>query len=382
MKSLKLSRRLTNIPEYIFAQLAREVKQVEVETGRKVLNFGPGTPDVPPSRLLLSKLNQFNLYKGSHRYPGYTGIPEFNQALTRWYDKRFGVSLEANEILPLLGGKDGVVHLPLVVADRGDAILVPDPGYPAYAGSMQLFGINAIPYHLDSHHGFRLSLAKIKQAITPRTKAIWVNFPSNPTGQIASLSELANLVQFAKNHNLIILFDNAYSEITFDTQPAPSILQVPGAKDVCIEIGSFSKTFSLAGFRLGWAVGNPHLITGLAKVKSQLDSGLSLPLQQLGAFALNHPDLSWHAKMIDSYRQRREVIAKSLSSTGLNITLPPASLYLWAKIPEGIDSLSFSHDLLRSRQVLVTPGIAFGSQGDRYVRISICTDIKHIKEFV
>lgn len=381
-QKVNLSRRVTSIKEYVFSQLARDIKIIEEKTSKKVLNFGPGTPDVPPNSKIINKLNGFNQLPSAHLYPGYGAIPEFNKSLIDHYKSRFGVQLDPSELLPLLGGKDGVVHLPFVVADKGDEILVPNPGYPAYSGSMELFGIKATPYTL-SESNFQHTLDNIKRMINHKTKAIWVNFPSNPTGQVATVSELAQIVDLARQNHIIILFDNAYSEITFDGYVAPSILQVPNAKEVCVEIGSFSKSFSLAGFRIGWAVGNSQIIANLGKFKSQLDSGLSIPLQKLGAFALDHNDHDWHNQMINSYKSRRDIIAQKLINHGLTFSIPKGSLYIWAKIPDKCpDSITFCREMLNQNHVLFTPGTAFGTQGERHIRVSICINISSIEDYL
>jgi LL-diaminopimelate aminotransferase len=209
-----------------------------------------------------------------------------------------------------------------------------------------------------------------------------VNYPSNPTGQIADKKHLEQIVWFAKKHNLIILYDNAYSEITFDGYIAPSILEIEGAKDIAVEIGSFSKTFSFAGYRMGWIVGNKQLISSLAKVKSQMDSGMTLPIQRLAAYTLSHSDELWFTKMISSYQKRRDIIAKHLQTLGLTFTLPKASLYIWAKIPDNAkDAESFAHELLQKKNILVTPGTAFGKNGSRFVRVSICINIEAIDTY-
>jgi len=383
MKNIQISKRLGKFPEYVFSRLAKTVAEVEKETGRKVLNLGPGSPDIPPSDIYLDKLSEFVREPCAHLYPGYQAIPEFSQAVIDWYKKRFSVDMTTNEVLPLLGAKDGVSHLPLAILDEGDEVLVPNPGYPAYIAPALMVDAKPVAYDLLPENDFKISIENLEKKITNKTKCIWVNFPSNPTGYVANLEELQQVVAFCRKHSLILIYDNAYSEITFDGIVAPSILQIPGAKELVVEIGSFSKTFSFAGFRMGWIVGNADIIASLAKIKSQLDSGLSLPLQKLGAFALTHQDKKWHRKMLASYEKRRDIIATKLEKFGLTFTLPKGSLYIWAKIPDSaVNSTEFSMQLLKEKQVLLTPGIAFGSNGDRYVRASICSNIYSIDEYV
>ena len=383
MTTLRFATRIDRFPEYIFASLAKAVAEVEKDSGREVLNLGPGSPDIPPSGVYLDRLSEFIKEPNAHLYPGYKAIPELEQALMSWYKRRFDVELETDEVIPLLGAKDGVSHLPLALLNEHDEILVPDPGYPAYIAPALMVNAKPIPYNLKPEDGFGISIQDLEKKITKKTRCIWVNFPSNPTGRVANLKELNEIVTFCKTHNLVLIYDNAYSEITFDRHVAPSILQIPGAKDLAVELGSFSKTFSFAGFRMGWLVGNKRIVAALAKVKSQLDSGLSLPLQRLGAFALTNQDIKWHTAMLSSYEERRNIIADKLKKLGLSFTLPKGSLYIWARIPDHAkNSTEFSMQLLKEKQILLTPGIAFGSNGDRHVRVSICSDINSINKYV
>lgn len=379
---MKFSQRLNYFPEYIFSRLAKEVGQVQQKTGRKVLNFGVGSPDFPPGKIYINKLKEYFDEPGSHLYPGYGATAEFTKALQNWYKTRFGVKIQSNELFPLLGAKDGISHLPLALLDSKDEALVPDPGYPGFSGSVLMAGAKPIYYNLTEKNDFKIDLRELKKKLSLKTRFIWVNFPSNPTGQVASLKELEPLVNFAKKHKLWLVYDNAYSEITFDGFTAPSILQVKEAKEVAVEIGSFSKTFSFAGYRMGWIVGNAEVISALAKIKSQVDSGMSKPLQKLGAFALNNYDQGWHKQMIKSYHDRREIICQYLEKEGLRIKKRPGSLYLWAKIPGSFqDAEEFSHQMLQEKQVFLTPGTAFGSNGRRYVRVSFCVNIDNISQY-
>ncbi len=367
--------------EYIFARLARDVAKLENETGKKVLNFGPGTPDFPPSEKYVKILERSIHDPSAHMYPGYSASKEFSHALISSYKNRFGVDLNSDMILPLLGAKDGVSHIPLALANPGDEILIPNPGYPGYVGPAELFGAVPVFYNLDKN--FKLDLSQIESKLSKKTSFVWVNFPSNPTGGVITVKELEDLVHFAKVHNLSIVYDNAYSEITFDGYIAPSILQVAGADDIAVEIGSFSKMSSLAGYRIGWIAGNEKIIASLGKVKSQLDSGLSLPLQKLASYALNNPDLGWQKNMIGSYKHRRNTIASKLKKLGLTFALPKGALYIWAKIPTNYkSSIEYCEEILQTKHVLFTPGNAFGSMGEGYVRVSVCINIDKIEEYL
>lgn len=379
---MRYSKRLDIFQEYVFARLAREARAVEERTGKKVLNFGPGSPDVPPSMEYIAKLKEYLGEQGAHLYPGYGAMPEFRRAIAHWYGMRHGVDISSEEIIPLLGAKDGVAHLPLAFVDEGDEVLVPDPGYPAYADSVRIAGGVPVFYGVTEKNGFRYDIEELRAKITPRTVFIWMNFPHNPTGGVVTKEELEPLVRLAQEKGILIAYDNAYSEITFDGFRAPSIMEVSGAKDVAIEMGSLSKTFSFAGYRIGYVVGNAGAICALAKVKTQFDSGLSLPLQRVAAYALMNPDREWQEATIRTYDERRRLIGAHLTKIGLSFSLPKGSLYIWARIPERARSAEeFSTKLLRERQILLTPGSAFGANGERYVRASICSDITNIEEY-
>lgn len=379
---MKLAKRVEIIPEYIHFRLGREMKAVEEKSGRKVLHFGIGSPDVKPSEIYLKKLTEYFREEKAHMYPGYTAIPEFKKALVSWYQNRYNTTIETNNVDLVLGGKDLISHIPLVLFDEGDEVLVPDPGYPSYTEPAILIGVKPVPYDLIEENNFKLDYKNIESKITPKTKAIWVNFPSNPTGIVATKEELEEMVAFAKKHNLFILYDNAYSDLTFDGFVAPSILEIKGAVDIAIELGSFSKTFSFAGYRMGWIAGNKDVVAGLTKIKSQMDSGMSLPLQKLGAYALTNFDKKWHAETVKSYESRRDIIAEKIKSLGLTFAMPKGGMFIWAKIPDTEkDSETFAMNLLHKKQILMTPGSAFGKNGARFVRVSYCSDITKIKEY-
>jgi len=379
---IKTAKRLNLFSEYIHSKLQKRVKEVEIKYNRKVLNFGQGNPDVPPSGIYLDKLNEFTREPDAHFYPGFGANREFSDALIHWYKKRFNVRLELDELYPLLGAKDGVSHLPFALLDEGDEFLVGDPSYPAFVDPSLMIGAKPVYYDLSEENNFKISPSELEKKISDKTKFIWVNYPGNPTGQVITAEDLEKIVDFAKSHNILIIYDNAYCEITFDGFIAPSILQIDRAKEVAVEIGSFSKTFSFAGFRMGWIVGNKEIIAALAKIKSQMDSGLSTPLQKLGAFALNNTDQKWYSEMIESYKNRRVIIAKYLRTLGLKFILPKGSLYIWAKIPDSAkDSEDYCMQILEEKQILFTPGSAFGNNGDRFVRVSICTNIDDIDKY-
>ncbi|MFM2415233.1 MAG: hypothetical protein RI911_926 [Candidatus Parcubacteria bacterium] len=374
------AQRLTRFGEYIHARMAKRAKEVSEKTKRRVLSFGAGSPDIRPSSRYIEAYIKAVQEPQSHLYPGYSATPEFTDALVRWYHQRFNVVLKATEIVPLLGAKDGTSHLPLALLDDGDGLLVPDPGYPGFAGPLTMYGME--PQYYPLTQDFKIDVALIEPRITERTKAIIVNYPSNPTGQIATLDELRPVVALAKKHNIVLIYDNAYAEIAFDGYKAPSILEIEGAKDVCVEFGSFSKTFSFAGYRMGWMVGNEQVCNALLQVKSQIDSGMSFPLQRLAAVALTETDTAWQDAMIQEYTQRRDIIAKKLLGLGLTFEIPKAGLYIWAKIPPGQgNSEEYCMRILEEKQILFTPGSAFGPHGEGFLRVSICVNIDAINDY-
>ena len=287
------------------------------------------------------------------------------------------------KLFSLLGGKDGVSHLVMALADEGDEVLVPDPGWPGFSGPAEMIGTAVVPYSLSEKDTFKLSLEEINKKITSKTRMIWVNFPSNPTGQVATIEELKPLITLCKKKNIWLLYDNAYAEVAYEGYTSPSILEIQGANEIAIEIGSFSKMYSFAGFRMGWIVGNAEVIKALAQVKSQIDSGLSRPLQALSAFAFAHPDSAWHKKMITYYAQNKKKVIKIFTGMGLTVNDPKGGLYLWAKIPNAyLDSYEYSRELLNTKHILVTPGIAFGKNGNRYVRICFSCDISRLSDYI
>lgn len=378
MSGLSAARRTLLFPEYPFAAIIKIKQEIELEKGRPVLDLTIGTPTFRPSKKYIQKLSEYFLMEDAHLYPGFGAISELKQALITWYSKRFAVTLEREEMYPLLGGKDGIAHIPLAILDDGDEILVPNPGYPGFIGSTLMIG--AIPVYYSVIGTTSSIISSIKKNTTGKTKAIWINSPGNPTGLTFSDSELKELVDFALLRKIALLYDNAYSEITFDGYIAPSILKFDRAKDIAIEIGSYSKTASFAGFRIGWIAGNKKIISTVAKVKSQMDSGLTLPFQKLAAHVLNNFDDTWYKSMLLHYQKNRDILARAFTSLGLHVVKPKGALYLWIRIPDSYkDANQYVTYLLQTYHILVTPGTAFGSEGKRYIRVSISSDISKIK---
>ncbi|MCL2888453.1 MAG: aminotransferase class I/II-fold pyridoxal phosphate-dependent enzyme [Elusimicrobia bacterium] len=379
----KFSERLNNFDEYVFAKLNREAKKIEQHTGRKVLNLAVGSPDVPPSEKLLAALCGAIKQKGMHLYPGYGMTPGFAEAVQNFYKTSYDVKIDTENLVPLLGAKDGITHLILALLDEGDEFLTPNPGYPGFTGPALMIGAKPVYYTLKEENGFKPDIKELEKLVTKKTKFIWLNFPSNPTGAILNLKELAVCAAFAKKHGIALIYDNAYAQMYYGGARPPSILQIKGARDFAVELHSLSKTFSLAGYRIGFAAGNKKILDTLAKIKSQTDSGLSLPLQKIAEYALSKPDVKWRNKMLASYTRRRDILARVFIKLGCKLQTPSAALYLWAHVPDKFkNGAEYAEFLLKEKQVLVTPGAAFGPAGEKYIRISFCSDISKIKEYL
>ncbi len=381
--TIQPANRLNSISDYVHLAWGQRIKEVEATTGNKVLNVSPGIPYFRPSQHYLDALQRFVQEPDAHLYPPYGPLPEFSAALQHWYQSRFHVALPTENLYPVLGSKDAIAHIALALINPGDEVLVPDPGYPAFTSSTLIAGGIPIPYALGEDAHPPLDIATLEKQINPRTKYIWVNFPSNPTGHVAHLSLLQQLVDMAHAHKILILYDNAYSEITFDGYVAPSILEIPGAFEVALELGSCSKMFSFAGFRIGWVAGNNSIIAALKTMKSHMDSGLSRPLQQLAAYAFIHPDHAWRQNMLARYQANRDILVQHFRGMGLTGTPPAGGLFVWARIPATYRNADeYSKWLLQEKQVAVTPGTAFGNNGTQYIRANIATPLEHINKYL
>ncbi len=377
------SKRLTNIKEYIFAELSQKKSLIEKKLGKKVLDLSAGIPSFPPSINYQKKLKELINDPKTYLYPGYKPIGEFSQGLINWYKKNYSVDLEENEITVIHGGKDGVSNIFLVLTDRQDEVLVPDPGYPGFSGPTKIFGSKLFYYSLTEKNSFRIDFNDLNKKISKKTKFIFINYPSNPTGQIISLKELDEVVNWAKDNKIWIIYDNAYANITFDSYKAPSILQTKYGKEVAIEIGSFSKSFSFSGLRIGWLVGNQKIIEGFYKIKTQLDSGVPYLFQKIAGYAFLNFDENWHKQMINFYKKQRDLLLERFSLLGLkSLYIPKGSLYLWLKIPENFqDSIEYTNYLLEKKLILITPGLAFGKNGKKFIRVCFSVKLENLDNY-
>ncbi|MGB2695791.1 MAG: LL-diaminopimelate aminotransferase [Dehalococcoidia bacterium] len=378
---MKLAQRVQDLPPYLFATISKKIAEKRAQ-GVDVVSFAIGDPDSPTPPHIINALVEASRDPANHGYPETEGLPETRNAFAAWLERRFGVTADPDrEVLPLIGSKEGVAHIPLCFIDPGDVSLVPDPGYPAYSVAGELCGGETFALPLTEERAFLPDLAAVPEDVARRAKLLWLNYPNNPTAAIAGLDFFERAVAFAKRHDIVVIHDLAYSEVAYDGYRPPSFLEVPGAKDVAIEVHSLSKGYNMTGWRIGFAVGNATLIDALSRVKSNLDSGIPNAIQRMAIAALEGPQdcIEEHNRI---YQRRRDRLVEALASTGLQVTPPKASLYLWARLPEGIDSMTFAARVLDEIGVVVTPGIGYGQHGEGYVRLSLTLPDDRLEEGV
>ncbi len=371
--------RLSQLPRYLFVEIDRR-KQEALDGGRDVIDFGVGDPDRPTPGFVVQRMAEAIQDPGNHRYAQTVGMAEFREAFARFFLRRFDVRLDPDsEVLVLLGAKEGIGHLPLAVVDSNDAVLVPEPGYPVYASGTVLAGgvCHSIPLHAEC--GWLPKLEEIPHELRRRARLMWLNYPNNPTAAVAPLSFFEQVVAFGREYDILIAQDAAYSEIYF-ADPPPSILQVDGAKDVAVEFHSLSKTFNMTGWRIAVAVGNREALAALTKVKSNIDSGLFQAVQQAGVAALEGVDGPEVRDQIALYRRRRDVLVSGLREAGWKLSSPHATIYVWAKCPERLDSMAVAIRLLDEVAVVVIPGVGFGAAGEGYVRFALTVSEARTRE--
>jgi len=363
------ARRVNNVSEYYFSTKLKEIDEMKA-AGKDVINLGIGSPDLPPSDATIETLCKEAHKPNVHGYQSYIGIPELRNGFAEWYKKWYGVELNPNtEIQPLIGSKEGILHISLAFLNPGDGVLVPNPGYPTYTSVSHLCEAKVIPYDLDEKHQWQPDFDALEKMNLDGVKLMWTNYPNMPTGANASVELFEKLVAFGKKHNIIICNDNPYSFILNDRKL--SILSVEGAKDICIEMNSMSKSHNMAGWRVGMAVGNATAVAALLQTKSNIDSGIFLAVQDAAAAALTG-DQSWIPARNTEYQRRRDAMYDVLVNyLGLEVALPCASLYLWPRVPVGHTSAELADRILTATGVSLTPGSAFGAHGEGYLRISL-----------
>lgn len=378
---MKISDRINKVPPYLFFEISKKIKAKEAE-GKNILDFGIGDPDIPTPDFILQKLIQESSNPVNHRYPESNGMIELRTTIANWYKKRFGVNLNPeNEVIGLIGGKEGIGHAALAFLDPGDIALIPDPHYPVYSRGTWFAGAECHFMPLKEENKFLPDIEAIPSDILKKAKIMWINYPNNPTGAIAGIDFFNNVIEFGIKHDIAILHDAAYSEITYDGYRAPSIMQIPNSKEIAIEFHSLSKAYNMTGWRVGSAVGNKDLISAITTIKSNLDSGIPRAIQHMAIEALESDD-SVISNNIEIYKTRRDRLISALELIGLEIKTPKAGLYLWAKVPHRYDSASFTELLLEKLDIVVTPGNGYGANGEGYIRLSLTIPDKDIEKAI
>ncbi|MDP2904680.1 MAG: LL-diaminopimelate aminotransferase [Candidatus Omnitrophota bacterium] len=377
----RLSKKIQALPPYLFVETDKAKRKARA-AGRDIIDLGIGDPDLPTPDYIIEALYRAAQDPSTHRYALDQGMPALRRAIARWYKDRFGVELDPDtEILPLIGSKEGIAHFPLAFLDTGDYSLIPDPCYPPYKGGTIFAGgkIHLMP--LVEANAFLPDFKKIPVSIRKKARMLYINYPNNPTSAVAGPDFYAEAVEFCGNYKLILVSDLAYSEMYYDGQAPHSALETAGARDMAIEFHSLSKTFNMTGWRVGWACGNSGLISALAKVKSNIDSGIFSAIQLAGVAALEGPkDHVQNMRAI--YQERRDVLVTGLKSLGWQVEPPKATFYVWIENPRKMTSIKASGLLLEKADIVATPGVGFGKYGEGYIRMALTVPAERIREAI
>lgn len=371
---------MEGIGEYYFSQKLREIDDLN-KNGKDILNLGIGSPDLPPHPDVIRVLQETAAKDNVHAYQGYKGAPVLRNAISNWYQKWYGVSLHADtEILPLIGSKEGIMHICMTYLDKGDEALIPDPGYPTYSSAVKLAGGTPVTYTLSEEHQWQPDLEALSKTDLSKVKLMWVNYPHMPTGQLPAAGFYASLIAFAKKHTILICHDNPYSFILND-HPS-SLLSVPGAKEVVLELNSLSKSSNMAGWRVGMVCGAKERLDDILRFKSNMDSGMFLPVQLAAAKALSL-DKDWYDGINTIYAQRREKVFDLLTLLNCRFSKDQVGMFVWAAVPDSFtDGYELSDRVLYGASVFITPGGIFGEAGKKYVRVSLCSSIEKFQEAI
>ena len=377
--SIKPAERLATVSEYYFSRKLKEIDRLNAE-GKDIISLAIGSPDMPPSTAAVDKLCEVARQDESHGYQPTTGIPELRQAMAGFYKRWYGVSLNPQtEIQPLIGSKEGILHVTLAFVNPGDKVLVPDPGYPTYTSLSKILGAEVVNYDLDENDGWQPDFNRLESMDLTGVRLMWTNYPNMPTGAPARMETYRKLVKFARRHNIVVVNDNPYSFI-LNEKPV-SLLQVEGAKDCCIEFNSMSKSHNMPGWRVGLCASNARFIQWILKIKSNIDSGTFRGIQLAAAEAYNNND-EWHYKAnVETYKRRRELAETIMQTLGCEFDKSQVGMFLWGKIPNRYaNAEELTERVLHDARVFITPGFIFGSNGERYIRISLCAKDVKIKE--
>ena len=372
-EDIKPAERLSLVSEYYFSRKLKEVAQMNAE-GKDVISLAIGSPDMPPSEKTISKLCEVAQRPDSHGYQITMGIPELRQAMADFYKRWYDVDLDpSKEILPLIGSKEGILHVTLAFVNPGEEVLVPNPGYPTYTSLSKILGAKVVNYDLMEENGWQPDFNQLENMDLSRVRLMWTNYPNMPTGGNARMETYRKLVDFARRHNIVVVNDNPYSFI-LNKQPM-SLLQVEGAKDCCIEFNSMSKSHNMPGWRVGMCIANPTFISWILRIKSNIDSGTFRGIQLAAAEALANDDEWHHEANIETYARRRQYAEQIMDILGCTYDKNQVGMFLWGKIPEKyVDSEELTELVLHKARVFITPGFIFGSKGQRYIRISLCAN--------
>ncbi len=373
--------RVKKLPPYLFKEIDR-VKAEVIERGVDVIDLGVGDPDLPTPDHIIESLKEAVDDPSTHRYPSYSGMNDFKEAVSRWYLKRFGVELDpTTEVVTLIGSKEGIAHLPLAFINDGDISLVASPCYPVYHTATMFAGGSSFFLPLKKENRFLPVLDDIPEEIANKAKLLFINYPNNPTAAVADQEFFSKVIEFANAYNVIVCHDAAYTELAYDGYRPISFLEVPGAKEVGIEFHSLSKTYNMTGWRLGFAVGNSEVISGLGQIKSNIDSGAFNAIQMAGITALDSSQ-ECVKRNCEIYKERRDVLVEGLQKIGLGIEKPLATFYVWCEVPQGYTSARFASLLLKEAGIVVTPGNGFGEPGEGYIRMALTVDKSRLEEAV
>ena len=376
---MNFSTRLGKLAPYPFVEISRIIAEKRA-AGADVVTFGIGDPDIPTPQPIIDRLLSAAQYPPNHRYPETDGLPEMRRAIAYWYEQRFGVGLDPDqEVLPLIGAKEGIGHVAFCFLDPGDLALVPDPAYPVYGVGTMFAGAESYIMPLREEQGWQPDLSAIPRDVAQAAKVMWLNYPNNPTSAVASAEDYAAYIAFCREHDIALLHDAAYSEVGYAGYRPTSMLQVDGAKDVGIEFHSLSKSYNMTGWRMGMAVGNADMIKALFQIKANLDSGIPQAIQEMSMEALTGPqDCIEENRVI--YQRRRDRVVSALQNMGLPVAVPQASLYIWAPVPAGFTSAEFAARLLEDIDIVVTPGSSYGQYGEGYIRLSLTTPDEQVEK--
>jgi LL-diaminopimelate aminotransferase len=375
------AKRIKNLPPYLFASIDK-MKQEAIKKGIDIINLGIGDPDIPTPPNIVKRLQEAVKNEKYHQYPSYEGLLIFRQAVAEWYKKRFNVKLNPeDEVLTLIGSKEGIGHFPLAYINPGDIALVPSPAYPVYNAGTLFAGGQSYIMSLKNKNNFLPDIDAIPSRIAKKAKIMFINYPNNPTSAVAERAFYERVIEFALKYNIIIAHDAAYSEIYYDNYRPMSFLEVDGAKEVGIEFHSLSKTYNMTGWRIGFAVGNKEIISALGKVKSNLDSGVFEVVQEAGIEALTC-DQSIVDDIRKVYQERRDILVAGLKSLGMAVEAPKATFYIWLKTPKGFKSADYTAHLLNNAGIVTTPGNGFGKEGEGYIRMALTVKKERMLEAI